>query len=643
MVRWYFAAAALLIGAVSVSHADYVIIRVVTSNPGGVMGGVNGVMGGTANVGVPPTGPVGGNPGFSGLGNGGIRGPMGGQQIGNPIGAMGQPPMPPPPVSFQKPGDYVTVVIDMTAVKSETVKGVPGKWPFLEHKWGKTAHYEDNQEITLQIVPATKLKKPSVQYTDRRRALSLAKDRGLDRYLELAGWCLEVGLPDNCIAVLNEIEKMAAVATGKIPDKVVAAMKAYALVKPIVTDEIVKKDKALAWKDKLRYSSVAISKHYALVHNSTDAAIDGIQRRLDALENNYKTFYLLFAIKGKALPAINEKLVALLIAEPEKFNKARTAFEVGNDLVSDGFYARQENLAILSPNRTDNASRNFGELMREIYRKPDNDRNELLKGKFPDLGLKKEEFMPRAQEAARAQMLVLVEQALREESELASATHEGALQLIAATNLVPRGTAAPEWLRFGLASLFEMPKGPFPGKNNTLVKLAFWPGAGGANWAWRRYLDEMIQDGSIPDQPVEQLDGTITDFYFDRARELKNAKPVEGAAETPAEIHANALAQARCLSWTLCHYLFTERFDEFMAFLTELGSLPRDVEIDPLTFVMGFCKAFKVDTTGLTAMGGKGQTERYKNLSREWIASVRRFPAPTIQLKLEDTGADAKK
>jgi len=432
-------------------------------------------------------------------------------------------------------------------------------------------------------------------------------------------------LPDECAKLLGEVEALAADGKDrKVNKKVADVLAAWQKVKPIVGDEITKQSKAAVWKDKLRYSNVAVSKHYALVHNSDNVDRDGVQRRLDDLEANFKTYYLLFALKGKALRAPSEKLVALL-ADPATFRKQRQLFDVG-DLASDGFYARQENLAIFSPVRVDNASRNFEQVMREVYRKFPTD---LLRGTFPEMG--KRDAAKQAEEAARAQVLALVEQAMREESELASATHEGTRQLVAETGVLPRNAPAPEWLRFGLASLFEMPKGPFPGKHSTMVKQAFWPGAGGPNWSWRRYLDEMEQDGLLQ-KKTELLYDTLTDAYFERSREAaKNAKEDEDVDV----YQSTSLSRGRCLAWGLTYYLFNDRFEEFEQYLAEIAALPRDVETDPYTMVKMFVQAFNVDAQGISPKDPKNNLDRYFAIASDWIKSVMRAPAPTVALNLE--------
>jgi Protein of unknown function (DUF1570) len=714
MRRWLIAAAALLTTAVSITNADYVVIRVYSKSSGGmgalgiggeqpmgIMGvppsgqlGIpgSGLRGSPDGEGRPPMGQFGGGfrgaaggiPGPVGPGPGGPGpvgpGPMGGIQgrFGNlgaaggiPMGIMGQPPIgalgtggqPPfgvmgmPPIGAMgmnmmggqpgmSPHDYVTVVVEVkkspaapNGWRQIPVKPLTDKVLFMDTSYGTTAIYdEDPSEISLQLIPSKHpkgvttgptLKTPKEQYDERRATLLGGKDRSPDRYLDEAFWCLRVGLPDKCIGYLAELEKRVAQLKDPkdVTKRVSDALANYAKIKPILENEIVKRDKATAWRDRLGYKSVTPSHHYALVHNSDSPKRDGIDRRLEALENNFNTFYLLFALKGKALPAPTEKMVAILIGDAKTFVTQKQVFNV-DDLVSDGFHARQENLAIFSQTRMDLASHTFGRTMQEVHREYEVD---LLAGKYPDLGAKDQ--APRAmRQVRRAQTLALVERALREESEIATATHEGTLQLVAETGLLPRNAPAPEWLRFGLGSLFEMPKGPFPGRSQAMVRLAFWPGAGGPNWAWRLYFDEMQQDGLVNDRAHDLFFEAMTDAWFENARDLeRNKKEGEDISETKAIY----LARARTLSWALTYYFFNHRFAEFDKFLADLSKLPRDAELDHYTLITTFLRNFGYDATGLTPRDPKGKPDRYSGVSRSWLAAIRNDPAPTVDLNLE--------
>jgi Protein of unknown function (DUF1570) len=658
-MRFRFLAALLLLGSiVTLSRADYVLIRInlkvedASPQPGQPQPG-------QPQPGQPqPTQPGYGQPrpvqprGKQGRGQMSrgqppyAQAPYGQPPAGQP--STSQPPFGQPPPKqasvVLRDGEYVLAVVELKgAPRQIKVKELPSPmtpngspvW-FLEHKWGRSAfdpeHYA--REIQLHLITPSELKTPLAQYTERRNAIMNGQESGLDRHLDLAIWCLEVGLPDKCQEQMKYIEKTSTAKDAKVSARVARALEAYKQVTPIISDDVAKQGKAAEWKQKLRYLSVAVSKHYALVHNSEDPARDGVQRRLDALENNFKTFYLLFALKGKALPAPAEKLPAIFVADSGTFNKVMQTFEVG-DLVSDGFYACQDNLTVFAPNRVDPGWGLFNQEMRQIYQKYTLD---LLGGKFPDFSRTPGDIQSKAPQVARAQIYALVEAALQEESEIATATHEGTLQLFTATGLLPRNTAVPEWFRFGLASLFEMPKGPFAGKNASMVRLAFWPGAGGPNWEWRRYFDEMVQDHLIPEQPTELLWQTLNGSAFDRAQELFATPPGDGV-KNPFEAAQTEIARGRCLTWALSYYLFTDKFPDFLTFLNDLANQPRDVELDQYLFLMTFCNAFHIDTAGLTSVNLKGNLNAYDEFAKGWINGVKRVAIPAVNLKLDDPNA----
>src|SRR5439155_15798680 len=99
---------------------------------------------------------------------------------------------------------------------------------------------------------------------------------------------------------------------------------------------------------------VADSKDYALVHNSTDRAIE-VQSRLAKLEQVYHAFYYWLAIKGHAPPELtvpDSRLVAILADTDNDFKQQHVMFD-SVPLVADGFYARRDNLAFFSSSRLD--------------------------------------------------------------------------------------------------------------------------------------------------------------------------------------------------------------------------------------------------------------------------------------------------
>jgi hypothetical protein len=376
---------------------------------------------------------------------------------------------------------------------------------------------------------------------------------------------------------------------------------------------------------------VTPSKHYAIVHQeNTQASAD---RRLKALEDNMSTVYLWFALRGRALPAPAEKMVAVIVGDATEFRRYRDTFEATN-LAADGFHARRENLAVFSARRLDRASVNFEQLVKDVYRtmRPE----DLTKAKLPNLS--QNPSAPKTyKDYARASTLALVDQLLQEEAEIAAASSEGTKQLFAETGLLPRNVLAPEWVRVGIAALFEMPKGPFPGGAGQL-KVALHPGGGGEHWAYMRYFEEMREQGvvSANNAPDVFMD-TVMDEHYRRARRMEQTqraaakKGEEGDSKaTPAE---ELFSRARTYSWAVMFFLFKEKFREFEAFLQELSKLPRDAELDAEAVIVAFSKAYGIDTAGLS--GSNVNIGRFAGVGLEWFNFMAKRTSPSRAWKID--------
>jgi hypothetical protein len=526
--------------------------------------------------------------------------------------------------------DYVLAVIEVTGTKGAS-KGL------VEHRWGKTHVFADEHEIK---VVGKNLKSPKQQLAIKKEALGKAKDHGVDEYLDLARWCLEVGLYDDCEDAIKVAQSKAAEGKDKIiAPQATAALEAYAKIKPILTDDAPGDRKGNLWKDRLGYPHMERSKHYVLIHSSEDKDGDGVGRRLNQLERNFQSFYLWFALHGKALPGPKERLISILVSQPGDFKRNRLAFDA-HDLVSDGFYAKQENLAVFSATRIDKASKDFSLMVQSTYRNINVLEQDLLAGKYPANTDKV--GGPKKSDVSRAQTLAMVDHALREEAEIASATHEGTLQLIAETGLLPRNASAPEWVRYGLAAMFEMPKAPFPSHSTGIVKAAFWPGVGAPHWAWKRYYDELVVSGDLPKSHTQLLVDTLIDLDFFIAHESARRIRKEAAAEMADEqssIHRPRLARARTLSWGLTYFLMEKRLDGYLKFLQTLSDLPRDTEVDDDTVMDQFCKCLDLGKEDFDPNKPIIELARLVGLAKAWTEFMKDKRSLTVSWDLDDHAA----
>jgi hypothetical protein len=542
------------------------------------------------------------------------------------------------------PDDFVTVVVPITNLqaippgtrwgygpdgKAEPI-GVQGHFHF-HTKFGTTYMDATAGDIIFDYrgVDKTGIDRypdPKKQLT-RHRADS-KKYGSPEGQAQLAEWCLEVGLPDDAAKILDGLQAHPAKDTFK--PSTAAAVEAYGKIKDLLAANIDKSDKATQWKERLGYQSLSVSKHYAIVHQ--DNTQKSAERRLDALENNFKTVYLWFSLRGRALPGPAEKLVGVIVGDSTEFRRYRDTFEATN-LVDDGFFARRENLAVFSARRLDRASVNFEQRVKDIYR--DQRPEDLFKPALPKL--KENPKAPNTfRKYSNASTLALVDNLLQEEAEIASATHEGTKQIFAETGLLPRNVLAPEWTRFGIAALFEMPKGPFPGSTREL-QVAMYPGGGGPNWAYMRYFEELKDLKKLtPDNAPDMFIDTVLDEHFRVARKLEAAARAgkhEEDGDSKATQAERQYAKARTLSWAVVYFLAKMHFKEFEAYLAELAKLPRDAELDHEAVIVAFCRGYGIDETGLS--GAQADIHKFAGVGLEWLNFMGTQQSPSRRLKLD--------
>ncbi len=515
------------------------------------------------------------------------------------------------------------------AIHNREVIGKPGHLQF-ETEFGTTWINANQSDIVMDYkgVPAPGA---ADQYPPPARAFELRvktlKDQSPEGYLALAEWCLTHGLPDKAMSIFDGQVKATENRTDlKGPTK--KALEAYVKIKDLLNANVEPMGKAMEWKDRLAYATVTPSQHYAIVHQEN--VLESAQRRLGFLEMNFKTVYLWFALRGRALPAPTEKMVAVIVGDSSEYRRYRDTFEATN-LVSDGFHARRENLAVFSARRLDKASINFEAMIRDVYRV--RTKAELFSSKLYEKG----PTAPRYVDFCRESTLALVDAALQKEAEIASATHEGTKQIFAETGLLPRNVMAPEWLRFGIAALFEMPKGPFPGGGSQL-KVALHPGGGGPNWSYMRYFEELKEKGVINQRNADAaFMNTVLDIHYINARKLEVAertgKKTSDEGDSKATRSADLYARARTYSWAIVYFLAKARYSEFETLLTELAALPRDAELDELAIMTAFSKAYNIATTDV---GGKtADIGKFIAIGDEWFTWMKGQQSPSRSLKIE--------
>jgi hypothetical protein len=527
-------------------------------------GGGRPGMGGSGGM-RPPTG------GFPG-GMGGLGGMMGGFQLGAP-----------PDEEVEAEPLWVITVVETTNHVDPRMFQNQQTPIYITHKWGATSLYQIDKSTTERIAykPLLMANGQMMPSVVKRFELEKSKTKAggqptAEDLLKLAEWALTHGLLNSYTQVMDELVAL---------DKNHRSAVAYAKVKAALDAAPAASKDAGTWKERLNPSyRTADGGHYTLLHQLPPSEKATVQGRLDRLENTLKGYYYWFALKGVALPVPQQRLLAVLVSQKEEFDRTRQTFGVPF-LVSDGFHARRDNLAIFSANRLDEpyvALKDFVKPELAQY-----DSVQLLKGRAS------------RPEEARAGTALLMLKALEDDAERASVTHEGSRQLLAASGLLPRAVSAPRWLEFGMGSFFETPTGapwisiatPHPtldDQNNYLLQYQ--------NAAKKKKLDP----------PAVALESVVTDRYF---HAMKNSKD------------APALLKARTMSWALTYFLAQTKLDGLQRYFAELTKLPRDMEFDEETLKEVFARSFN-----LLDRSGKVDPGQMNRLGTEWHEFMIRTP-----------------
>lgn len=664
MRRYILAIAALVGGIAGLARADYLLLIYnsgitkdgTPTGGGGFPPGFGGGMG-AGGLGSPDGGGLGG-PGMPGPGGmGGFRGPgrggMGGGMM--PPGGGSMPPggggsMPPGGGGSMPPGGgggmmppgmgpggmgpggmgpgspdgglssqfdletgfsplFAVAVIELRA--PATIDRSSPQLPMLrvQHRWGTTLlpPVGSDGRLTYKLFE----KKPTVSklYGDKVR-VTIGDKPTVESYLELADWTIQHGR-------LKDLED-AMEAAAKLDPKN-ARVAAYQKVRAAMSQAVSRGDVADRLREKLLPNyKITTSAHYALLHTLSDDNA-AVKSRLQKLEDHFRFFFYWFALQGLALDVPKERLVAILVPTRSEFDRQHQIFD-GSPLVADGFIARRDNLAIFSQERLDPGAVALAETTKELWRKYN--RDQVLLKMPSEFIAQPNPLMPadpmKKAKGAEVQTVALLMRALDEDSELASVSHEGSRQLLAATGLLPRGVIAPDWVQFGMASFFETPKG------------SPWASVAGPNasvFAEYNYLQNYrtAERKKKLDPPHVALGRVITDHYFREAA----AKPKEPELRV----------KARTLAWSLTYFLARKQFDGLMRYYQELARMPRDLEFDPDTLLLCFARAFDLLDPKDASRIDQG---KLGNLARQWHDYIMTMPLKSDELMQEVAKSQAE-
>jgi hypothetical protein len=579
--------------------------------PPGGPGGPGGRLGG-GGLGGPGMRPPGGPGGFGGRQGGGLgAGAPGGLPGGRPGAGFGPPggfPGGGPGIGSMRPGSanitslpeedpdstplIVTAIVEVehADLKPNVLGGA-----LIKHKWGATyLPYTNDEDLEWGV-----LKIPTVaeRYKVKKKEIKPDDPSKAERLLQLAKWALAHGLLDevpNLVADLSAIDP-------KNPVVVTFKKTQADMARPISADEA-----AMSWQQRLGEYKIKNSPHYTLVYDVTkDTEADD---RLARLEQNYRGFFYWFALQGKTLPVPNERLVAVLIQDADVFEAKRKDIFDEAVMVADGFYLRRDNLAVFSAKRLDEGYDGLLKVVAPFWKRIAAD--DLLHGKGKKKGAP---FISYNNLVARAQTLTLVWKALKEESALATVSHEGTRQLLAAVGHLPRSVEAPRWIDHGLASFFETPK------------ESYWPGVGGVSQYYlkrfRAYENKRKLEQN-PLVPVKVLEEVISDNDFYTVREGKTRD--------------SDLARARTRAWALTYFLVQNKQEGLYRYFDELSSMPRDLAINKEVLQACFARAFDLADSANPNQLDMAKATRFAN---EWHQFTRRI---ALEVEEEVAGKSSK-
>jgi hypothetical protein len=497
-------------------------------------------------------------------------------------------------------------VVEVSRKVDYPLPGSRDKLIRVHHKWSGQGSSFILPVTSDKRITATYHASPTVEKrwnTQHNEAYKDGKPISADALYRLAEWALKHDLLDKFVETMNDLAKL---------EPKHEAVVAFQKVQADMARPIVKNDMADVWRTKvLDNYKVERSEHYALLHNMDASRPAEVDSRLKRLEANYRAFFYWFALKGKVLPVPEERLTAVLVKKGEEFKRQQQIFDA-LPLVSDGFLARRDNLAVFSLQRTDPASEALVSNTKSIWNNLRTDRDKSLRMLPRDAkGQTLDELT-----AAEVQTIALLEKALEEDAEIASVTHEGTRQLLAATGELPRNVAVPEWLQYGWASFFGTPYGSAwmtVGAPSATVLPEF------------NYLEQYKKAAAKNklDNPRRlMLEKVVTDAYF---RDLaKNPKNEEAAIK------------AHTLAWALMYFLANEQLDGLRRYHEELRKLPRDLEFDSQTLLLAFARAF--DCLDPSSANGVDQAKLSK-LAEKWHGYIMLRPNEGEELVKEAVNA----
>ncbi|QEL18497.1 hypothetical protein [Limnoglobus roseus] len=648
-----------------------------------------------------PLDPMGGGPGAPPvpMGSSG-EGSSGGPGFGPPGGPPGFGPMGPGGRSAET-AKSIFVVAPYRSItfkplypnKAVNAQTNPGSLAAVRTKYGTTYLYQDNTSIQVQPIrePSRGQLQTSLETPIHESHKRWSNNRTFEPIYQMTIDALALGMIDDAFNYANEVMKLVEVLKDKTPSqKILDFTKAWKAVSDKIEKDATPSPEGEEWRSRLSAGSVKNSKHYSLVYwgerQINPAELD---RRLAALEKNFKAFYLWHALQGIALTVPDKTLMVVLADRAADVYPLRTKLD-GLAIQSDAFYSPTNNLVVLSPERLDNLGAAFADLARSSY-KNGWSREELLKG-VPATGGQRQPPL----EITRMMTLALVDRLLEEEMDGSAMSREATRQLYVASGVLPQNVQLPNWLESGLGSLMQHPKGPLfthdDKGGHTAMVAGLAHGYGSPNYILHREYKQLEAKHELNPKPEVLLRNILTDRYFEavRAGADVDPPPVRPKADTSVPVGGspggrpgfgppgsgppgsqpppgsegssgpggpgapgipggtitmeNEVGNKRMLreklqmkaevtSWALMYHLTHDRLLGMQKFYAEIRRMPRDMRLDENFVLMTFCKCFNL-------MDRQKPNEidqlAFKDFAEKWVRSMRIVPPYGLDVPIEE-------
>jgi hypothetical protein len=586
-----------------------------TGSGGGGGGRQGGRPGGLPGVGAGGGGPGGSDDAVS-TGGGGAGGFRGGAPQGN-TGESGD--------LTPSKEDLFIVATEVTVSRARTSNKVS-----LTTKWGTTVLDPETSlpgRATMQIIKTSSL-------SDR---LSQARRDYVDGqtnkdYMKLAEWMLQnwnlpsegkTSMHEKFDAYLTELTPIAPTLNPTDRAKYEALMKVKAQLSQAVASpkEEIELIKALQSRIGKDYRSLSKG-HYLIYYSPQDEKL--AEAKITKLEQAIAGVLYWCALETHGLPVPTKQMVCVLADTADKFKSLHTMFD-SIPLQCDGFYAPQDNITVLAPQRIDPSFERFSTLANNVESTLRTHNNLDFKSMMrenpnkPYINTTTSKNEDYVSAVVTGQVFALAKNAALEEGETTTATHQAFVQLAGAAGLLPRAVQLPRSIREGLSNFFATPK-----SSGELNLPTLWTGIGGPHWLYvplfRKLIDANKSSSDKGEITVEEktanahrvkvgpldLIQVITDRNFDAA-EKAEAKDRDFLRE-----------KAKAEAWSVTYFLLYKKSDLYRKFFDEIREMPRDLDLSAEVLEQAFGRAFDL----LDAKGEKLDTAKVGRLQNEWLAHM---------------------